>query len=231
MTKKEEIKSTVEEIVKRSSELLVKKLANGGITSKNEASLQLELAYILKSLGQLYEFKKEDDFHVELEKVVKLKTDSTKSGNKKAKIDIYIVYKVDGEECKAAIELKYPIKSAGTETDYRCEVFADISNLERYNEDQITDVGFLVFATDNPHYYNNKNNSEKEYGEAAKEFDFRNGKTHKAGKQLVRKKLGTDEVWWDITLSNDYEFVWEKPIPVTDSEEQIYSLVLKVPKG
>lgn len=71
MIKTDQIKLT-EEIVETAYRLLINKLANGGIQAKNESSFQLELGYILKTLGQLYEFRVVDKFHLEFETYIQL---------------------------------------------------------------------------------------------------------------------------------------------------------------
>ena len=44
----------IREIVERSYRLLINKINYGNIKVDNEAGFQLQFAYILKSLGQLY---------------------------------------------------------------------------------------------------------------------------------------------------------------------------------
>ena len=52
----EKYRNRLKEIIEMSFQTLEMKLSNGGIISKNEASFQLELGYILKVFGELYEF-------------------------------------------------------------------------------------------------------------------------------------------------------------------------------
>jgi hypothetical protein len=61
-----------EEIIETSYRLLTHKLAFGGLTAKNEATFQLEFGHILKAIGQLYEFRREDKFHLEFETYISL---------------------------------------------------------------------------------------------------------------------------------------------------------------
>ena len=70
MNKETQIKLS-EEIIETAFRLLTNKLAFGGLTAKNEASFQLEFGYILKTLGQLYEFRLEDKFHLEFETYIR----------------------------------------------------------------------------------------------------------------------------------------------------------------
>ena len=78
----------LEKIINTSFELLEMKIAEGGIISKNEASFQLELGYILKVVGQLYEFNSNEKFHLEMEKNISLNQVSSKSKTNKARVDI-----------------------------------------------------------------------------------------------------------------------------------------------
>ena len=51
----EKYRNRLKEIIEMSFQTLEMKLSNGEIISKNEASFQLELGYILKVFGELYE--------------------------------------------------------------------------------------------------------------------------------------------------------------------------------
>ena len=102
---KENFKNRLTEIIETSFRLLEMKIANGGIISKNEASFQLELGYILKVVGQLYEFQPNEKFHLELENYIDLKIPSIKSKSKKARVDIYLEFGNENHKIKSAIEL------------------------------------------------------------------------------------------------------------------------------
>ena len=74
----DKFRNRLRKIIKMSFRTLEMKLANGGITSKNEASFQLKLGYILKIFGQLYEFHPNQKFNLEMESYVELKENSIK---------------------------------------------------------------------------------------------------------------------------------------------------------
>ena len=61
MPKDDQIKLT-EEIILTAFRLLTNKLGQGGLLASNEAAFQLEFGHILKTLGQLYEFRLTDKF-------------------------------------------------------------------------------------------------------------------------------------------------------------------------
>src|SRR5690554_3382819 len=106
MLKDDQIKLT-EEIIETAYKLLTNKLAFGGLTAKNEAAFQLEFGHILKTLGQLYEFRLADKFHLEFETYISLTKNSIKSKSDRARVDILLKYQDDNSTTKAAIELKF----------------------------------------------------------------------------------------------------------------------------
>ena len=216
-----EIKERLDEIVKFAYELLMQKLSRGGIVSKNEASFQLELAYILKTLGQLYEFNKDDKFYLELEHPIILNETSSKSNSQKARADIYIEYTLGQETIKAALELKFLKKENGAESDGRWSVFTDLSNLEKYQQNKDVDLGYFILATDHSHYVN-----QEKYGKVAEEFDFRNGKEYKANTVLKYHSTKTTDDY-SVCLSNDYKFNWKNVDNFSDNQK-FYFLKVKV---
>ena len=193
------MKSSIEllqEIIETSFDLLTKKLANGGIITKNEASFQLEFGLILKTIGQLYEFKPNDKFHLELESYIELNSTLAKSKSNKARVDILITY----NDVKAAIELKFFKKANAREPESRYDIFTDIKNLEQYKKEGIN-LCYFMLATDHLHYVN-----KDDYSNETKDFDVRDGKYYKKGTKLEYK---TSKPHAPITLENDYSFKWE----------------------
>jgi hypothetical protein len=190
------------EIIDTSYKLLINKLANGGLIAGNESSFQLEFGYILKTLGQLYEFRLEDKFHLELESYLPLNSVSIKSKSQKARIDLAIKYKDATTIATAAIELKFFKKENHREPNNRYDVFKDLSNLELYKKNGV-DLCYFILATDHFHYY-----SQETYSIDTQDFDFRHGKLYKSGSILqykTAKPYGPD-----IILNQDYTFNWEK---------------------
>jgi len=212
MRKDEQIKLT-EEIIETAYKLLTNKLAFGGLTAKNEAAFQLEFGHILKTLGQLYEFRLGDKFHLEFETYISLTEKSIKSKSDRARVDILIKYQDENSETKTAIELKFFKKENHREPNNRYDVFKDISNLEMYKEHNI-DLCYFILATDHLHYVNQEN-----YSIDTSDFDFRDGKSYQANTLLQYK---TEKPYGlDLKLKNDYNFKWNK---VND----LYFLKLKV---
>ncbi len=124
-------------IVETSYEVVCQKIANGSIDIFNEASLQLHLGAVLKSLGQLYEFSSSERFVIDLEKRIDGLGETAKSRNV-ARCDITIAF-TSGNKilAQAFLELKYfkasdDPKSAEATKDNRYGLFLDLENLERY---------------------------------------------------------------------------------------------------
>ena len=201
MNKENQIKLS-EEIVETSYRLLTHKLAYGGLTARNESSFQLEFGYILKTLGQLYEFRLEDKFHLEFETYISLNERSIKSKSDRARVDLLVKYQDDINETKTAIELKFFKKENHREPNNRYDVFKDISNLELYKNHNI-DLCYFILATDHLHYCGQEN-----YSQDTKDFDFRDGKEYKAETVLqyrTEKPYGND-----LSLKQYYYFKWDK---------------------
>lgn len=191
-----------EEIVETAYRLLTNKLANGGLTARNENAFQLEFGYILKTLGQLYEFRVEDKFHLEFETYIVLNEKSIKSKSERARVDILLKYQDEDNETITAIELKFFKKENHREPNNRYDVFKDISNLELYKRHNV-DLCYFILATDHSHYCEQKN-----YSSDTKDFDFRNKQNYKSGTVLQYK---TEKPYGpDIILNQDYVFLWDK---------------------
>jgi len=135
MLKKNQIELT-EEVIETAYKLLTHKLAYGGLTARNESAFQLEFGNILKTLGQLYEFRLVDKFHLEFETYVPLNGTSVKSKSDRARIDLLVKYQDNDNLTKAAIELKFFQKKNHREPNNRYDVFKDISNLELYKNNE-----------------------------------------------------------------------------------------------
>ncbi len=188
------------QIIETSFNLLEMKIANGGIISNNEASFQLELGYILKVVGQLYEFHPNEKFHIELERPMKLKNISKKSKSENSRIDIYMEFGTESEKINSAIELKFLKKENHREPNNRYDIFKDLANLEDY-KDHETDLCYFYISTDHSHYVNQLNYSDK-----TKDFDFRHGKSYVSGTVLEYR---TDKPYGDpIKLRGNYSFNW-----------------------
>jgi hypothetical protein len=120
----------LKEITEMSFHTLEMKLANGGVISKNEASFQHELAYLLKVFGQLYEFNPKEKFNLEMESYLELNTSSIKNGSNRASVDIFMTFGTEDDYVKGVVELKFFKKENHREPNNRYDIFKDISNLE-----------------------------------------------------------------------------------------------------
>jgi hypothetical protein len=162
----------------------------------------LQISSILKTLGELFVYRRDEIFSIELEKPVKLKSGLfNKSNSSKARIDILISIEntMTDEKHSCAIELKYFKKANHREPNNRYDVFKDIQNLENYGE--FAEYGVLLVATDHKHYV-----SQDFYSSNTSGFDFRNGTKYKAGALLEYK---TEKPYGlPISLNNSYEFNW-----------------------
>lgn len=192
----------IKQIVEIAYDRLCGKITGQRIEVSNEASLQLQLAAILKTLGELYEETPDERFSIELEKNVTLSGGIfVKSKTEKAKIDIWFSLEnlKSGDKHSCAIELKYFKKENHREPNNRYDVFKDLNNLERYGD--FVDAGFLLVATDHPHYINHQ-----EFSPDTKDFDFREGRSYYAGTELVYRTQ--NPYGPPIALKGSYDFAW-----------------------
>lgn len=180
------------------------KLNGDAIRVDNEASLQLQFAAILKSVGEIHLCRQGESFRVELEKPVftRVPAGFGKSGSARAKVDIWLaIYESGHVVCSCAIEMKFFKRVNHREPNNRYDVFADISNLERYAG--VANIGYIMVATDHDHYV-----SQSSYSMDTADFDFRHGSRYARGRLLsyrTEKPYGAD-----IRLSRDYAFSWDE---------------------
>ena len=202
-------RNRLERIINLSYESAINKINAGSIVIENEASFQLQLSSIIKNIGDLFVYKKEEIFNIELEKPVFLEEGLSfyKSKSDKASIDIFISLEnlLTKARCGCAIELKYFKKSNHREPNNRYDVFKDLKNLETYNKNfNSIDFGVFIIGTDHEHYVN----QEKNYSLQTGDFDFRHGKSYIKENALEYK---TDKPYGpSIKLDKDYKFEWEK---------------------
>lgn len=147
------LQNRLKEIIDISYQVFCHKIVEGQITIDNEASLQLQLGVIMKTIGLVYEFSPNDTFTINLEYVIKDENILTWKSQQKARIDIFLRLSDGINSCSAAIELKYFPKTEGeTVTDNRFAILADIENLEAYINLGIADMGFFILFTTNKNY-------------------------------------------------------------------------------
>ena len=190
----------LEDLIQQTFKIFANKLANGGIIAENEFTFQHELGIILKTLGNLYEFKFEDWFRLEFEKnILEFNTKSNGIG-KKPRTDIFIKYQLAGKTYRAAIELKYFKKCNSARSVNRYKIFKDILKLELYKLNGI-DICYFLLLTDDEYYVD-----RKPYSMRTADFDCRINQKYKKNTVL---KYRTPNGKADIKLSQDYIFRWK----------------------
>lgn len=154
------IEERLKQIIDTSYKLLCYKIVNEGIIVENEASLQMQFGVILKQIGQLYEFGKNDHFAVKLETWQDISS-TLKSNKGRARCDISLEFASGTTIRKAAIELKYFKHSANEAvTDNRFSLLLDIDNLEQYKTNNPGLLCYEVVYTDNENYTKLDNRSK-----------------------------------------------------------------------
>jgi len=185
-------------------ECLRRKINGGRIRVQNEASLQLHLAAILKSVGELLEVEQDEFFSIELEKpIARPEGAFGKSGSSKAKIDILFSYTntSTGNVRSCAVEMKFFKKQNQREPNNRYDVFANLHNLANYGH--VAEQCFMVVGTDHDHYVNHI-----EYSAATRDFDFREARTYVGGTTAIYR---TSKPYGNpITLRGSYRFTWDQ---------------------
>lgn len=201
------IRQRCEWIVEQAFNSLVEKIGGGVTRVDNEASLQLQLASVIKTLGELAVTTESERFEIELEKRVSNPNGPfQKSGSNKAKIDIWFRLSDATSDCRIAIELKFFKKENQREPNNRADAFKDIFNLETYTA--VADLGYLMVLSDHPHYYN----WPKGYSSDTADFDLSHDATYEGGTRLEYR---TDKPHVQpFHLSGSYNFQW---VPVVDS--------------
>jgi len=192
-------KERTNQIVEIAFERLCGKVTGKRIEVANEASLQLQFASILKTLGELYEETKNERFNIELEKNVTLLDSDSVESRKRVDIWFSLEDKKGDEQRACAIELKFFKRANQREPNNRYDVFQALHDLERYGK--FADTGYLLVATDHPHYIN-----QKKYSEDTRDFDFRDGSKYQEGTELVYRTQ--DPYGSPIRLRNNYCFNW-----------------------
>lgn len=190
-------------IIDQAYYLLCNKIAGKEIVANNEASMQLQLGALIKSLGVLYEFSSIDHFHIELETPESI-SETAKSKNG-ARCDIKIAFyegRQSTPKAQAYIELKYfkipeTISSTEAITDNRFGVLMDIENLEHYQEElrvgnSAKPLCYEIVFAENSTYYSAKR---------ATEYDIGDNITSESSYSYCGKT---------ICLKHKYTFHWDK---------------------
>ena len=198
------LRNIVQEAVPR----LFAQIHGGRILCEGEATLQLHLGRIITMVADLAIVSPRETFSIELEKPL------TGERVKRGRIDIWFRLTVeDGTEWRCALELKFFKKANQREPNNRYDVFKDIDRLERCKD--VADLGFMLVATDHPHYIDHQG-----YSEDTRDFDLRHEKSYRSGVPMVYRTPSPHGE--PITLAHDYEFRW------TDATKTLRYLLLEV---
>lgn len=205
----------LQQIIIMSRDILLGQISYNKIEINNEADLQLHFSYILKGVGELFQFGIDHHLKIHLEVPFKSKKNLSKSGSKRSKIDIVLQwFGSTTRVTSCAIELKYFLAEGLREPQNRFSVFCDLANLEEYVQDSwisgnefqnpwTFQMGYFLLGTDNSHYVN-----QKSYKNNTRDFDFRHNATYMAGTELKYHKRN-DSIQ-SIILMKDYHFLWQK---------------------
>lgn len=181
-------------IVSAAVPALFAKIEGGRIPCESEATLQLHLAHLLNSFGEIALIAHGESFTVELEKR------GTVAGPRAA-VDIWCcLTDAENQDWNCAIELKFFKHKNHREPNNRYDVFKDLHRLEECGN--ANSIGYMIVATDHGHYVN-----QDSFSSDTCDFDFRHQQKYSAGNTLTyrtKKPHGPP-----ITLRNDYEFHWQ----------------------
>lgn len=198
---KNTLERNLKDIVNTSYRILCEKAAQGNICVDNASSFLLNFGYILKTMGQLHEFSKDDRFSLCLEKAVELDDLPAGSDLKKTRCDIILILENTTETKKCAIDVRYLKKENHREANNRYDYFANLRKLETYRSGNF-DLCYLIVGTDHSHYVN-----QEEYPNESADFDFSHNRKYAKGQML---SLPAGNAYGDpIILRNDYTFSWD----------------------
>lgn len=185
-------------------EICLKKIEMGEIKVDQEASLQLQYAYVLKQVLELAKFSPDERFDVELEKSFMIAT--TEKDSRKIIADVVINY---NQKPKHIIELKYHKTFAtsgdkrGAENIFMENVYKDLYYTELYVEKGQAEFTTCLVLTD----FENLVNPKVKKTDAQKwKFDTSEGVTTKA--QIYSINRGNTP--FDFELKKQYKFKWKK---------------------
>lgn len=194
-------------IVGKAVPILFDQIEGGRVPVRSEASLQLHLGRIIMTVAELEMVRPRETFSIELEKPL--------GGSGRGRIDVWFrLTTEDDREWRCAMELKFFKKASQAEPVNRHKAMLDIARLEGCGD--VADVGFMLIATDHPHYV-----EWEYYSPDTADFDFRHGQNYVSGTKMVYRT--PDSKLKPITLRNNYDFIW------TEATRQLRYLLLKVP--
>lgn len=187
---------------------LFRQISGGRIRCASEATLQLHLGRILSNAADLEIISERETFSIELEKPLR------NTGGKRGRIDVWFrLLDDEAREWRCAIELKFFKRENHREPNNRYDVFKDIARLEQCAD--ITDIGFMLIATDHRHYVD-----QSIYSTDTSDFDFRHETQYSGGQTMTYKTGGYGQ---PITLDGTYAFNW------SDLNSSLPYLLIEIP--
>ncbi len=194
--------SRLTEIIDISYKLFCNKVWDGDISIINEATMQLQLGLIIKTIGKQFEFSKDDRFEILLETPQNVNI-TTKSMTGHARCDIKLqFYEKSTLQYTAYIELKYLKKTENEAvTDNRFSVYKDLENLEQYSIIDNNTICYEIISTDNLNYSRSETISGINIGngvQSMKMIKYRN-KTIKLDKTYTFN--------WDLKENRNFAFL------------------------
>ncbi|MED3550129.1 hypothetical protein [Cytobacillus praedii] len=202
----------LELIIKKSWELFISQYVCGRIIVTKEAPFQHNFANIIKQMGELHCFSRNDQFFVDLEE-----KESDILGKNKY-IDIVCSLSIGGEKTsKAAIELKFKKKSQGADDEARIDAYVDIQSLE-HCLDKDYELAYFFMITDNPAY----TKASMKIDSTASQFSIRDNFNTPINIELLPKLKSRSSV--RIYLRRQHVLKWEK-------NEDSYFLMVPIHKA
>jgi len=186
-------KQRMHEILDQSWKIFKSQFIHQRYFIETEAPFQHHLAYIIRSVGELYSLNKRDLFKVDLERKVK----DIRGRNKY--FDIACQFE---EQINCLIELKFKLRSQGAQKYSRVEVYSDLEALE-LSQEKGFQLGKFYMITDDTAFINM---SVKGWGTT---FSVCQDHVNEPGKILTApSRNGIDH--FSMKLKNKYKFDWEK---------------------
>ncbi len=190
-------KDKLEIVVNEAWKIFKFQFLNERFSVTKEAPFQHYFGHILKNIGDLYCFSRNEIFLVDLE------TKEEKLLGKNKYIDITIGFYENGKaKVKGAIELKFKKKSQGADDFARIDSYVDIQSLEHCLEKDY-DISYFCMIADYDIYI-----KKSREGTTGQIFSMRNNYTPPINVPITNPKCkGRHDTV--VTLKSPHTFVWE----------------------
>jgi hypothetical protein len=178
--------------------LFARKVGGDLIRINKEASMQLQLGYILQQVLPLIIFRKGEEVQLELETGAKI-------GSSSCEIDLLLTGQTEQRKYRFAVELKcYRTKASsgglrGATDIFMKDVYEDLMLLERYIESDQAEAGIALVMTDLERLVRPKKKDAKCW-----DYDISHGATF--GPVTLATPIGGKPI--SIQLKRQYELRW-----------------------